>query len=60
MENDEESYILTPKGIICRYVDDKTANEIVDALELFMRRNNLGIVVEDFPVFRQLEWVDDK
>ena len=47
-DNEENEIIqLTPYGLLALEFDDSTARKVRDVLELFMRRSNLGIAIED-------------
>jgi len=47
-ENEDEAvYKLTPFGFLSIRLPDAKAKEINDALELYCRRNGVGIAIED-------------
>ena len=41
----EQKYRLTPLGLLLNYTSEEQAKEIVDAIELYMRRNGFGMAV---------------
>ena len=43
----EQKYRLTPFGLISNYTDAEHAKKIVDAIELYMRRNGFGMAVDN-------------
>lgn len=43
----EVKYRLTPRGLIENYTGEEKAKEILDAIELYMRRNGLGMAVDN-------------
>ena len=43
----EKKYRLTPLGLIVNYTSEEQAKEIVDAIELYMRRNGFGMAVDN-------------
>ena len=48
LEQDEEVYTLTPLGFFSIYIqDEKLSKQIVDGLELYLRRHNLGMAIDD-------------
>jgi len=46
-EEDDELIQLTPYGLLSHEFSDSTARRVLDVLELYMRRGNLGIAIED-------------
>jgi hypothetical protein len=50
---EEEIYCLTPYGLLCQYHEEKTAKQICDQIELYLRRSGEGIVIDD----NQLQFV---
>ena len=59
MSEKDEVYKLTPKGLLMAYLDERNANKAFDALELYCRRNNVGIAIEDNSL-RFVELVKDE
>ena len=46
-DNKSETVRLTFKGLLSLYLPEKTMMEAYNATELFCRRNNLGITIDD-------------
>jgi hypothetical protein len=46
-DNNSETVRLTFKGLLSLYLPEKTMMEVYNATELFCRRNNLGIAIDD-------------
>jgi hypothetical protein len=59
MGTKDQAYRLTPKGLLGNYLDEDKRREVMDALELYMRRKNLGIMAHDGKlVFVEMEKVE--
>jgi hypothetical protein len=46
-DNESETMRLTFKGLLSLYLPEKTMMEVYNATELFCRRHNLGITIDD-------------
>jgi len=46
-DNQSETMRLTFKGLLSLYLPEKTMMEVYNATELFCRRHNLGITIDD-------------
>ena len=46
-QNKSETVRLTFKGLLSIYLPEKTMMEVYNATELFCRRHNLGITIDD-------------
>jgi len=46
-DNQSETVRLTFKGLLSLYLPEKTMMEVYNATELFCRRHNLGITIDD-------------
>jgi hypothetical protein len=46
-DNNSETVRLTFKGLLSLYLTEKTMMEVYNATELFCRRHNLGITIDD-------------
>jgi hypothetical protein len=43
-----EVFTITPLGLFCSYLnDDKLAKSLAEGLELYLRRNGVGIAIDD-------------
>jgi hypothetical protein len=43
----EEKLLLTPFGLISLYIDQDNAKLIADKIELYLRRHDCGIAIDD-------------
>lgn len=59
MSEKDEVYKLTPKGLLMLHLDDRNAKKALDVFELYCRRNNVGIAIEDNSL-RFVELVNDE
>lgn len=46
-QEEEEEYSLTLKGFLMFYLPEKQAHLVSDGLELYLRRNSLGIAIDN-------------
>jgi hypothetical protein len=56
----EEQYQITHKGLLSIYLQEAKASEVYNAIELYCRRNNRGIAINeqntlDFVEIQQVE-----
>ena len=43
----EETYRITFKGLLSIYLPEQTMNEVYNTIELYCRRNNWGIAIDE-------------
>ncbi len=43
----EETFRITLKGLLSLYMPEKTMSEVYNAIELYCRRNGLGIAINE-------------
>jgi hypothetical protein len=60
-QNDNEQYRITFKGLLSLYLAEKSASELYNAIELYCRRNNRGIAIneENTLDFVEMQQVDE-
>jgi hypothetical protein len=46
-ENENETYRITLRGVLYLYLPKEKANEVYNATELYCRRNNWGIAIDE-------------
>ena len=46
-QNDNEQYRITFKGLLSFYIAEKSASELYNVIELYCRRNNRGIAINE-------------
>jgi hypothetical protein len=59
-QNDNEQYRITFKGLLSIYLQETKVSEVYNAIELYCRRNNRGIAINeentlDFVEMQQVE-----
>ncbi len=46
-ENENETYRITLKGLLYGHLSKKSANDVYNAIELYCRRNGMGIAINE-------------
>jgi hypothetical protein len=46
-KNQEQGYRITLKGLLSIYLQEAKASEVYNAIELYCRRNNRGIAINE-------------
>jgi hypothetical protein len=47
IKEDKEQYRITLKGLLSLYLPKEAMNEVLSAIELYCRRHNWGIAIND-------------